>query len=193
MSHKPPRALALLIAPAALLMASAPAAAKHGVKPVEAGPIMNNWDAQQKCLDVARRAGGTWTGDWRTTRPGMSECDVKMSSGGASRDPKVKAVEAGPIMNQWDAERTCPDVARKAGGTWTGDWRTIRPLLSQCDVRMGGGGSHTSKVKAVEAGPIFNQWDAERKCPEAARKAGGTWTGDWRTTRPGMSECDIRE
>jgi len=178
---------------AALLLNAAPAVAKQGVKAVEAGPIKSNWDAQSKCPEVARKAGGTWTGDWRTRNPLMSECDVKFSSGG-SRDPKVKAFDAGPIMNNWDAQNKCPAVAKKAGGTWTGDWRTTGPMRSECDVKMDSAswsGGH--KVKAVEAGPIMSNWDAQRKCPEVAKQAGGTWTGDWRTTRPGMSECDVRK
>ena len=47
--------------------------------------------------------------------------------------------------------------------------------------------------KSIDVGPIWYQMDADRKCPEAARKAGWTWTGQWRNTRPGqMSECDIK-
>lgn len=50
-----------------------------------------------------------------------------------------------------------------------------------------------AKQRSVDVGPIWNQMDADRKCPKAAQRAGGTWTGQWRTTRPGqMSECDIR-
>jgi phospholipase C len=65
-------------APAALLLYSTPAAAKHGVREVEVGPIWNQMDAERKCPQAARAAGGTWTGDWRTTRPGqMSVCEIK--------------------------------------------------------------------------------------------------------------------
>jgi hypothetical protein len=49
------------------------------------------------------------------------------------------------------------------------------------------------KKKTIEVGPIWNQMDAERKCPEAARAAGASWTGQWSTTIPGrMSVCEIR-
>lgn len=208
-------AIALTIcaaAPAVLLLLSAPAVAK--VHSIEVGPIWNQMDAEQKCPKAAHKAGGTWTGQWRTTRPGqMSECDVRISSGGWHGGGKVKSIEVGPIWNQMDADHKCPKAARKAGGTWTGQWRTTRPgVMSECDVRMEhsigwnfGGGSHVigtynggpsgggwHGVRSIEVGPIFHQIDAERKCPEAARKEGGTWTGDWRTTRPGMSECDIK-
>jgi rubredoxin len=122
--------------PAALLLASAPAAAKHGVRDVEAGPIWNQMDADRKCPKVARDVGGTWTGQWHTTQPGrMSVCEVAGGhhSGGGKHD---KWVEAGPIWNQFDADRKCPDVARKAGGKWTGQWKTTQPgRMSVCEVK----------------------------------------------------------
>ncbi|HEU5482345.1 MAG TPA: mannan-binding lectin [Sphingomicrobium sp.] len=105
---------------------------------------------------------------------------------------KEREIEAGPIWNQFDADRKCPEVARKAGGTWTGQWRTTQPgRMSVCEVKGGGGGG--GKGKTIEVGPIWNQMDAERKCPEAARKAGATWTGQWWTTQPGrMSVCEVK-
>ncbi len=40
----------------------------------------------------------------------------------------------------------------------------------------------------VEAGPIWSQAHAEEVCPDVC--AGGTWTGGWNTTQPGvMSVC----
>jgi hypothetical protein len=203
--------IALSLVGAALLNA-APAAAK--VRSIEVGPIWNQMDADQKCPKAARKAGGTWTGQWRTTRPGqMSECDVRISSSGWHGGGKIRSVEVGPIWNQMDADKKCPKAAHREGGTWTGQWRTTRPgVMSECDIKMsGGGGIHIGGshvigtynggssggswhgVRSVEVGPIWNQMDADRKCPDAARKEGGTWTGQWRTTRAGMmSECDIR-
>lgn len=44
----------------------------------------------------------------------------------------------------------------------------------------------------VKVGPIWNQADAERKCPRAARAEGGRWTGQWWTTKPGkQSVCQL--
>ena len=63
-------------APAALLLASAPAAAKP--REVEAGPIWNQMDAERKCPEAARQARASWTGQWWTTVPGrMSVCEIK--------------------------------------------------------------------------------------------------------------------
>jgi len=144
-------------APAAMLVAPAPAAARE--RSVEVGPIWHQMDAERKCRDAARKEGGTWTGQWRTTRPGqMSECDIRIerhdSMRGMDRHESMRGMERGPA--------------------WMG-------------------GHHGRHVRSVQVGPIWNQMDAERKCPQAARGAGGTWDGQWRTTRPGqMSECDIK-
>lgn len=139
--------------PAALLLTSAPAMAKKKVKSVEVGPIWNQADAERKCRKVARKYDGTWTGQWRTTRPGkMSECDIKVERGQSGFTVNIGG------RDKWDDDR---------------GWK--------------------HGIKSVEVGPIWNQADANLKCPKAAREFGGTWTGDWRTTRPGqMSECDIK-
>lgn len=45
----------------------------------------------------------------------------------------------------------------------------------------------------VNAGPIWNQQDAQTKCPAVAASQNGEWTGQWRTTVQGkMSVCEIR-
>ena len=115
--------------------------------------------------------------------------------------PGVRAVEVGPIWNQMDAQRKCPEAAREAGGTWTGDWRTVRAgQMSVCDVARagggggGGGGGGHGRGEWIDAGPIWNQVDADRKCPQVANGIGGNWTGQWKTTRPGqMSVCEIKK
>jgi hypothetical protein len=123
-------------ATAALFLGSTPAAAKHGVREVEVGPIWNQMDAERKCQKAARDAGGTWTGQWRTTRPGqMSECDIAGGNGGGHHG-KDRWVDAGPIWNQFDADRKCPKVARDVGGKWTGQWKTTRPgQMSVCEIK----------------------------------------------------------
>lgn len=50
-----------------------------------------------------------------------------------------------------------------------------------------------SNTRNVNGGPIWNQQDAQRKCPAVAASQGGEWTGQWRTTVQGkMSVCEIR-
>jgi hypothetical protein len=132
-------------APAALFLASAPAAAQHHFsfgndsKWVGAGPIWNNTDAQRKCPEVARREGGKWTGQWKTPSHSMNSiCEVERSGShrGDNRGRhKDNWVEAGPIFAQPQAEHRCPEVARNAGGKWTGQWKTTQPgRMSVCEV-----------------------------------------------------------
>ena len=48
-------------------------------------------------------------------------------------------------------------------------------------------------VYTINAGPIWNQADAQQKCPKLAKKRGATWTGHWWTTQPGkMSVCQLK-
>jgi Mannan-binding protein len=155
---------------------------------VDAGPIWSQSDAEKKCPDVAKAKGGTWTGQWRTTVPGqMSVCEVRLTPSNGI----VKTIDAGPIWSQSDAEKKCPAVARTNGGTWNGQWRTTVPgQMSVCEVRISSSGT---VVKTIDAGPIWSQSDAEKKCPEVAKSNGGTWNGQWRTTVPGkMSVCEVR-
>lgn len=143
--------IAFATASTALFLLSTPAAARHDVRSIEVGPIWNQMDADRKCPEAARRAGGTWTGQWRTTRPGQaSECDIRMERHGGFQPTlgqdhmfghdhkyrKERSVEVGPIWNQMDADRKCPEAARRAGGTWTGQWRTTQPgRVSECDIK----------------------------------------------------------
>ena len=111
----------------------------------------------------------------------------------AMAQTRTIAVEAGPIWNQADAEKKCPEVAKANGGVWNGQWRTTVPgEMSVCELRL----AHSRGnyfIEAVEAGPIWSQADAEKKCPKVAKANGGVWNGQWRTTVPGeMSVCELR-
>lgn len=45
----------------------------------------------------------------------------------------------------------------------------------------------------IPAGPIWNQHDANHRCPAVCRNYRGRWTGQWRTTIPGqMSICQCQ-
>jgi rubredoxin len=114
----------------------------------------------------------------------------------AKQSGKGKPVEVGPIWNQMDANRKCPDAARARGGTWTGQWWTTKPgQMSVCEIAGGSGDNHSGGGKrTVDAGPIWNQIDAQSKCPKAAKAIGAEWTGQWWTTKPGqMSVCEIKK
>jgi hypothetical protein len=111
----------------------------------------------------------------------------------ARAQTRTISVEAGPIWNQADAQRKCPEVAKANGGTWNGQWRTTVPgRMSVCELRLPSSRDRYV-VEVIEAGPIWSQSDAEKKCPEVARANGGAWNGQWRTTVPGkMSVCEVR-
>ena len=51
----------------------------------------------------------------------------------------------------------------------------------------------SAKNVAIQAGPIWNQQDANVKCKRLARSVKGVWTGHWWTTQQGkMSVCSIK-
>lgn len=87
---------------------------------VDAGPIWNNADAQQKCPAVC--GGLRWNGQWTTTVPGqMSVCGTAQGVD----------VPVGPIWNQADAQSKCPTQLGRV--TWGGQWTTTVPgKMSVC-------------------------------------------------------------
>lgn len=110
--------------------------------------------------------------------------------------PPARAVEtpAGPIWNNMDAQNKCPDVCRRNGNaSWNGNWRTLpgtATSVCDCDAPAGGRGRNDG-AQWADAGPLWNQMDAQNKCPDVCRRSGGrTWDGNWKTTEPGrMSVC----
>lgn len=155
---------------------------------VEAGPIWNQTDAEVKCRAVAEQEGGEWTGQWRTVTLGrMSVCEIAIAA--PRMTPWPSYVEAGPIWGQEDAETKCPVVAAAVRGSWSGEWvTTIEGQMSVCAITD----MLPPEPRVVDAGPIWNQTDANLKCPVAAIAVQGRWTGHWRTTRPGeASVCEV--
>ena len=50
-----------------------------------------------------------------------------------------------------------------------------------------------TQKRSIEAGPIWNQQDAERKCPNVCQSNRSNWTGQWNTTqwaRMSVCECE---
>ena len=98
---------------------------------------------------------------------------------------------AGPIWNNMDAQRKCPNVCGRDG--WDGGWRTTevgRESVCNCQ-REDRRSRRQGRTSQVDAGPIWNNADAQTKCP---RVCGGReqWDGNWRTVAPGRSTCDCR-
>lgn len=99
---------------------------------------------------------------------------------------QARSIEAGPIWNQQDAQVKCPAIAAHWKGKCTGQWWTsVQGKMSVCQIVK-------IPKKAVEVGPIWNQQDAQRKCPAIAGAERAKWTGQWWTTVQGrMSVCEL--
>ena len=55
-------------------------------------------------------------------------------------------------------------------------------------------GAASAATKDINAGPIWDNLDAQGKCPGVCSAAGGDWDGNWHTTVPGtqsVCSCDI--
>lgn len=106
-------------------------------------------------IENDRRGGGGGFGgrDWNRGRDwdrdrdwGREDYDEPAGYGRAPNGrppsgggPRVEEIEAGQwFVTQFDADRVCPSVASRQGGTWTGKWRTTRPtVMSVCEIRYG--------------------------------------------------------
>ncbi len=99
-------------------------------------------------------------------------------------------VRSGPIWNNDDAGKKCPGTCTYYSG-WNGNWKTTVPgQMSVCGCNAA---PQSDNPFDKNAGPIWNNADAPRKCPNACRWYGG-WNGNWRTTVPGqMSVCGCNE
>ncbi|MBX3594433.1 mannan-binding lectin [Sphingomonas sp.] len=82
---------------------------------------------------------------YRDERPGGREGDRGGDRGGGDRDGRggwrdrwpTFDILAGPIWNQGDAVNKCRALAERAGGEWTGQWRTlINGRESVCEIRF---------------------------------------------------------
>lgn len=73
--------------------------------------------------------------------------------------------------------------------------RRPRPLITRNIVKAPGTRAVQPRqgvVRKTNAGPIYNQQDAQLKCPVAAYAVGGTWTNQWsQTGNPNMAVCDV--
>lgn len=70
--------------------------------------------------------------------------------------------------------------------------RSILTLCSAALCLLVASGASMASTRDYQAGPIWSQADAERKCPALAKKHRLGWNGQWRTTIPGkMSVCGL--
>ena len=96
-------------------------------------------------------------------------------------------IPVGPIWNNDDAKVKCPIACAAHLGEWNGQWTTVVPgemSVCGCTYTVGGSGS-SEYTMDVLAGPIWNNDDAQEKCPIVCASYGGTWNGQWTTVVPG--------
>lgn len=122
----------------------------------------------------------------------LTACQTAPAAGPAAA---ARDFNAGPIWNQDDAQLKCPIVAAAVAGTWNGQWVTTEQgRMSVCGIE---GARAIPTVQAAEgrafrAGPIWDNNDAQAKCPVVAAAVGGEWNGHWWTTAASeMSVCMI--
>jgi len=164
---------------------------------VKAGRIWSQEHAKKRCSKVAARNNGQWTGKW-SSKDNQSTCQIKMAANATpvpAKKRNIREISAGTIWDQAQAKRRCPKIAKQAHGKWTGQWRKtgnnneavceikLQPLArTQAPVKPAPAPtpatSHNSRE--VNAGPIWDQAQANRKCPLIASQAKGNWTGKWR-------------
>ena len=121
--------------------------------------------------------------------------------------PAGRPVEAGPLRDGDEAGQKCPLLCRRTE-RWTGRWWTVTPgrmSMCECGPLAAPPGvppspppppmpppppSPVGPRRPVEAGPLWHQADADRKCPTVCRPP-ERWTGQWWTTVQGrMSVCE---
>ena len=145
---------------------------------VEAGRIWNNADAQSKCAAVCRPPE-KWNGQWRTTVPGkMSVCGCVMDP---MQVPPTVVVPPPPpaYPPPRDPMYPPPQVAPRQP-----NYPPPLPPAPTPPPPLAPATAHD-----VNAGPIWNNGDAQQKCPNVC-VAPETWNGQWRTTVPNrMSVC----
>ena len=106
-------------------------------------------------------------------------------------------IEAGPIWNRADGREKCPqvcsdDTQNSEEVTWTGSWWTTtwnKMSVCLCERKM-----IRLKNYTVEAGPIWSNKHAQKRCPAVCPSVRSRWTGHWWTTVWGrMSVCQCQE
>ena len=184
----------------------------HKMINIDAGRLWSKQHANQRCNALAKINKAQWTGKY-TTKNNRSSCEMKVAMNHVApaaqptkpkptkADRRTREVSAGNLQNQWRANKKCKRIAEEANGTWTGKWRqSTNKLEGACEIRFSGKrkqqqapAAPTSIVRDADAGPIWDQAHANRKCPLIATNNKGVWTGNWRKVGANnQSVCQIR-
>ncbi|MFU2208246.1 hypothetical protein [Solidesulfovibrio sp. C21] len=133
---------------------------------------------------------------------GVTRADTPGDAFGATLD-----AQAGPIWNNDHAKKRCPEIVQEwlrenpgQSAAWNGQWRTTRESeMSVCGLKTAPAPEPGMEF-TQEAGPIWNNVHAKKRCPEVLAEwmqinpgKDAAWTGHWWTTRENeMSVCVLR-
>lgn len=157
----------------------------------EAGPIWSNTDATDKCPRTCSKAGLGWNLNWRTTVPGrMSVCGCVEGSSPVSNRPMDAPANQQTVVS---SDRQAPTPVSPQVPAPVFQWSSLpASQLLQGSGAMSGTPPATQQRGPgdYQAGPIWNNADAQGKCPAVCSRARLTWNRNWLTTVPGqMSVC----
>ena len=159
---------------------------------VDAGRIWNQAHADSVCPRLAKENKGIWRGKWSEKVDGKpSYCQIEVTVKPVIRAPshKIINVKAGRIWSEEHAEQRCTKLAKENHGQWTGK-RSVKGNVSSCQIKIAikpkppkAIKKHKQRnVREVSAGSIWDQAQANRKCPRIAEQTNGVWTQKWRKT-----------
>lgn len=174
----------------------------HKIINVKAGRIWSAEHAEQRCTELAQANNGQWTGK-RSVKGEISSCQIKIaieSTPSNTVKPRkqrnIREVSAGAIWDQAHANRKCPLIAAQTNGEWTQKWRkTGANNEAVCEVKFQPlrtkksaaptrptppTPTQSNATREVAAGPIWDQAQANKKCPLIAAQSNSNWTGKWR-------------
>lgn len=193
-----------------------PAFQSRNIRDVKAGEIWDGAHAERKCPVVAGNAGGSWTQRWTKTGPGNeSVCEVRFNNviieapvqapAQTAANTRTRNVAAGPIWDDAQAGTKCPVIAANSNAKWTGNWTKTGPgNTSVCEISVvvptstpqaPASPSYSSTAREVAAGGIWDQAQANSKCPVIAANNKAKWTGRWRkinANNDAVCEIDTR-
>lgn len=171
---------------------------------VESPKLLWDPDAKKHCPGVCKAEGMSWNKNWKKT--GLLEKN-KSTCGCSAEIIKVKAKAS------LKPKKRCPILCQnqspsmkwsgKSGLKWCGCYKPITTASNMPESQNGAPvppepqpivPAPEASLSNLEAGPIWNNDDANGKCPKVCTDKNMTWTGDWWTTVRGeMSVCTCKK
>ena len=169
---------------------------------VDAGKIWNKAHADWRCPQLAKTNNGRWTGKWNVMvddKPSFCQIEVIIKPVIHQPTHKIINAKAGRIWGDDHAKQRCANLAKENHGQWTGKWST-EANISSCQIKIAIKppapaikAPNPRNVREVSAGSIWDQAQANRKCPLIAAQTNGEWTQKWRKIGDNNEAvCEVR-